>query len=27
MLDYMRTHGGPDVTLAQGTEAFSGPLL
>src|SRR5689334_6322226 len=27
MLTYMRTHGGPDVTLAQGTEAFSGPLL
>jgi hypothetical protein len=27
MLDYMRTHGGPDVTLANGTEAFSGPLL
>ncbi len=27
MLTYMRTHGGPDVTLANGTEAFSGPLL
>jgi hypothetical protein len=27
MLDYMRTHGGPDVTLAEGTEPFSGPLL
>jgi hypothetical protein len=26
-LDYMRTHGGPDVTLANGTEAFRGPLL
>ena len=27
MLDYMRTHGGPDVTLAHGTETFTGPLL
>jgi hypothetical protein len=27
MLAYMRSHGGPDVTLAQGTEPFSGPLL
>jgi hypothetical protein len=26
-LDYMRTHGGPDVTLANGTEPFTGPLL
>jgi hypothetical protein len=24
---YMESHGGPDVTLAQGTEAFRGPLL
>ena len=24
---YMESHGGPDVTLANGTEAFSGPLL
>jgi hypothetical protein len=27
MLAYMRSHGGPDVTLANGTEAFRGPLL
>src|SRR3954451_4680429 len=26
-LAYMRSHGGPDLTLAQGTEAFRGPLL
>ncbi|HET8755242.1 MAG TPA: serine protease [Solirubrobacteraceae bacterium] len=26
-LAYMESHGGPDVTLAQGTEAFRGPLL
>jgi hypothetical protein len=26
-LAYMRTHGGPDVSLANGTEAFRGPLL
>jgi hypothetical protein len=26
-LDYLRTHGGPAVTLANGTEAFQGPLL
>jgi hypothetical protein len=24
---YMESHGGPDVTLATGTEAFRGPLL
>jgi hypothetical protein len=24
---YMKSHGGPDVTLATGTEAFRGPLL
>ncbi|HEV2874634.1 MAG TPA: hypothetical protein VGW14_05740 [Thermoleophilaceae bacterium] len=24
---YMESHGGPDVTLASGTEAFTGPLL
>jgi hypothetical protein len=24
---YMESHGGPDVTLANGTEAFAGPLL
>ena len=24
---YMESHGGPDVTLARGTEAFRGPLL
>src|SRR6478735_6329566 len=27
MLQYMRTHGGPDVTLAAGTEAFTGSLV
>jgi hypothetical protein len=27
MLAYMRTHGGPDVTLATGTEAFTGSLV
>jgi hypothetical protein len=27
MLAYMKAHGGPDVTLANGTEAFTGPLL
>jgi hypothetical protein len=27
MLAYMRAHGGPDVELADGTEAFTGPLL
>jgi hypothetical protein len=27
MLAYMRTHGGPNVTLANGTEALRGPLL
>jgi hypothetical protein len=27
MLAYMESHGGPDVTLALGTEAFRGPLL
>jgi len=26
-LAYMRSHGGPDATLANGTEAFRGPLL
>jgi hypothetical protein len=26
-LAYMESHGGPDVTLATGTEAFRGPLL
>jgi hypothetical protein len=26
-LDYMRAHGGPQVTLANGTEPFEGPLL
>jgi hypothetical protein len=26
-LAYMRAHGGPDVTLANGTGAFRGPLL
>jgi hypothetical protein len=26
-LAYMRAHGGPDVQLANGTEAFRGPLL
>jgi hypothetical protein len=25
-VDYMRSHGGPAVTLAQGTEPFRGPL-
>jgi hypothetical protein len=24
---YMESHGGPDVTLANGTEAFAGALL
>jgi hypothetical protein len=27
MLAYMESHGGPDVTLANGTVAFRGPLL
>jgi hypothetical protein len=27
MLAYMKAHGGPDVSLANGTEAFTGPLL
>ena len=27
MLAYARTHGGPDVTLAPGTEAFTGSLV
>jgi hypothetical protein len=27
MIAYMESHGGPDVTLAHGTEAFRGPLL
>jgi hypothetical protein len=27
MIAYMESHGGPDVTLAEGTEAFTGPLL
>ena len=27
MLDYMRAHGGPDLTLATGTEPFRGPLI
>ena len=26
-LAYMRSHGGPDVTLAQGTEAFTGSIV
>ena len=26
-LAYMESHGGPDVTLANGTEPFAGPLL
>ena len=26
-LDYMRSHGGPAATLANGTEPFEGPLL
>ena len=27
MLGYARTHGGPDVTLATGTEAFTGSIV
>jgi hypothetical protein len=27
MLAYMRSHGGPDVTLANGTEAFTGSIV
>jgi hypothetical protein len=27
MIAYMESHGGPDVTLAQGTEPFRGPIL
>ncbi len=27
MVAYMESHGGPDVTLANGTEPFRGPLL
>ena len=27
MVAYMESHGGPDVTLATGTEAFRGPIL
>jgi len=27
MIAYMESHGGPDVTLANGTTAFRGPLL
>jgi hypothetical protein len=27
MLQYMRTHGGPDVTLAAGTEPFTGSII
>jgi hypothetical protein len=27
MIAYMESHGGPDVTLANGTQAFRGPLL
>jgi hypothetical protein len=27
MLDYARTHGGPDVTLAAGTEKFTGSII
>ena len=27
MLDYARTHGGPDVTLAPGTEPFTGSII
>jgi len=27
MIAYMESHGGPDVTLANGTEPFRGPLL
>jgi hypothetical protein len=26
-LAYMRSHGGPDLTLAQGTEAFTGSII
>jgi hypothetical protein len=26
-ISYMESHGGPDVTLANGTEPFNGPLL
>jgi hypothetical protein len=27
MLAYMRAHGGPDVTLAAGTEPFTGSII
>jgi len=27
MLEYMRSHGGPNVTLANGTEAFTGSIV
>jgi hypothetical protein len=27
MLAYMKAHGGPDVTLANGTEAFTGSIV
>jgi hypothetical protein len=27
MLAYMKAHGGPDVTLAQGTQAFTGSIV
>ena len=27
VIAYMESHGGPDVTLANGTEPFTGPLL
>jgi hypothetical protein len=27
MVTYMESHGGPDVTLALGTEPFRGPIL
>jgi hypothetical protein len=27
MLAYMRSHGGPDLTLAQGTEPFTGSII
>ena len=27
MLAYARTHGGPDVTLAAGTEPFTGSII
>ena len=27
VLDYTRSHGGPDVTLAAGTEEFTGSLV